>query len=137
MFTANNMVKHTKPDANQSDIEEALQHCGFTVIDLHNVPVATQDAKLEGLPDLMAVDCHALTIFGDFDHRQVLARLEDLPEVRIIEGGVIPIEVKTDKGKLGGDQRQWWIYHGLVPLVMQTKEQVFKWVGREVINATT
>lgn len=128
------MTKRTKPDQNQSEIEDALRACGFTVVDLHNVPANLPE--LEGLPDLLAIDGHALTIVGDFDPRQVLERLTGLPEVRIIQGGAIPVEVKTEAGKLRDDQRQWWLYHNLKPMVLRCYNEVLQMVGRRTTPTT-
>lgn len=128
------MLKRTKPDKNQLDIEDALRACGFTIVDTHNVPQATGDARLAGFPDLLAIDSHALTIIGDFDRRQVIAALSIVPGIRVLDGGVIPVEVKTGKGKLRDGQRQWWQYHGLKPLVLRMREQVFELIGQAVIR---
>lgn len=128
------MTKRTKPDQNQGEVEDALRACGFTVVDLHNVPANVPE--LEGLPDLLAIDGHALTIVGDFDRRQVLERLADIPDARVIQGGAVPVEVKTDSGQLRDEQRQWWLYHNLKPMVLRCYDEVLKMVGRRTMPTT-
>lgn len=126
------MTKWTKPDENQPEVTEALERCSFTVFDMHNVPSATGDAALVGLPDLLVTTANGLTLIGAFDPRQVQAALEAarVRDVSIIEGAILTPEVKTDQGKLRDDQISWWAKAGLKPLVLRSWAQVLEFCGR-------
>ena len=128
------MPKHTLPDANQADIAQALQYCGFTVFDMHNVPSATEDPALAGLPDLLAIDPQGLTLIGQFDRREVLAALQGIERLIIIEGATIQPEVKTPDGTLRAEQVVWWRKAGLKPLVFRTWAEVLEFAGRSAVT---
>lgn len=125
------MAQRTKPDANQADIEAAVNLCpGCRFIDTHDVP--RNLPELTGFPDgLIAVE-GALTVICE-DPRQVRALLADLPGVRIIEGGLVPAEIKTAAGTLRASQTLWGQMYGVAPLVLRTMDMVFRTFRGEVI----
>ncbi len=122
-------MKRSKPDENQEIIVEALESCGFVVFSLHNVPSATGDKALAGLPDLLAIDPRGLTIIGDFDSRAVIDALAKSDAI-VLQGATILAEVKTPSGKLTADQVAFWQGVELPALVLRRIEDVFNLVGR-------
>jgi len=125
-------MKRTLPDRNQAEVVEALERCGFVVISLHNVPAATQDKSLQGLPDLLAIQAEGLTLIGDFNQRQVLAVLQKVDGLIVLRGAAVPVEVKVEGESLRPDQVGWWARVGLYPLVLRSAGAVFDWFGRRV-----
>lgn len=118
------MAKRTRPDANQSVIEEAINLCsGCRFIDTHDVP--RNLPELTGFPDGLVAIEGALTILCE-DSRQVLGLLADLPGLVVIEGALVPVEIKAPDGELRASQTRWREFYGAPPLVLRTVEQVFK-----------
>ena len=124
------MTQRTKPDSNQGQIAEAVDLCpGCTFIDTHDVP--RNLPELKGFPDGFIADEGALTIICE-DTRQVLARVADLPGVRVLPGALIPVEVKTEDGKLRDSQTLWAQKCGVASLVLRARDEVFELFGVEV-----
>ncbi len=124
------MSKRTKPDANQSDVAEAINICpGCSFIDTHDVPYNLPE--LAGFPDGLIAAEHALTIICE-DARQVLAFIDQLPGVRIIQGSLIPVEIKTDAGELRESQVVWGQQYGVEQVVLRTRDEAFKLLGVEI-----
>lgn len=118
------MAKRTRPDANQSVIEETINLCpGCRFIDTHDVPHNLPE--LTGFPDGLVAIEGALTILCE-DSRQVVDLLDDMPGLLVIEGALVPVEIKTPGGDLRTSQTRWGEFYGVPPLVLRTVEQAFK-----------
>lgn len=116
------MTKRTRPDANQTDIEEMINLApGCRFIDTHDVPFNLPE--LTGFPDGLIVNEYALTIVCE-DPEQVLALLNRLPGVRTIRGGILPVEVKTEKGALRESQENWGQKYGVEQIVLKSRRDV-------------
>ena len=122
------MAKRTRPDANQTDIAEAINRSpGCRFIDTHNVPANLPE--LAGFPDgLVAVE-GALTVICE-DARQARQARALLAATWsgtvVLEGGLVAVEIKTAKGKLRASQVRWEQLSGVPLLVLRTIEQVFR-----------
>ena len=126
------MTKRTLPDKNQTDIAECVNLSpGCRFVDTHNVPANLPE--LTGFPDGLIINENALTIICQ-DPRQVKAALEHLPGVKVLEGAVIQVEIKTEDGKLRKSQTEWGQQYGVEPVVLRNREAVFKLLGAEVIG---
>ena len=124
-------IMRSKPDRNQPDVVEAIQLSGRQTIDMHNVPLRLREFK--GFPDLLIVDDSALVILSDDPKdldilRIILKRME----MRYTIGCLLPAEVKMDGEDLREDQEKWWQKYNLTPLILRSRDQVFKWFGREI-----
>ena len=116
------MVKRSPADLNQAELAEAINWFpGCTFIDTHDVP--RNLPELTGFPDGLIVCANAVTVLCD-DPQQVRAVLSVLANVRIIDGGLILVEIKTPKGKLRPDQVAWWERYGLIPRILRTVDDV-------------
>lgn len=124
------MAKRSNPDASQEEVVSALERLGFTVEDLHNVPLNLPE--LAGIPDLLAINSRGLTILGDFDPRLVRERLADIPGLVVRDGAILVVEVKTDAAELRPDQAEWWLLSGLEPLVLRSSIEALRLSGRRV-----
>lgn len=123
------MTKRTKPDSNQNDIEEAINLCpGWRFIDTHNVPYNLPE--LIGFPDGLAINENGLTIVCD-DPIAVREALRGVPGiVSVIDGGIIPVEIKTEQGELRRSQEIWAKTYGVEQSLLRTIDEVFKLLGR-------
>lgn len=117
-------MKRTKPDTNQAIIEEAINAApGCRFIDTHNVPYNLPE--LTGFPDGLIVNENALTIFCN-DPDDIIRAIQNVPGVSIWHGGIVPAEIKTDKGKIRDSQVNWSDRYGIKQIILRTIDDVFR-----------
>ena len=108
----------TSKDRNHDEIVNALRAIQLGIVDTRHV------AKRAGLPgfwDLLATDLQGLTITGYFDRERLVALLEKIPGIKVIDGAIIGVEIKTETGSLEVDQK---IFHSEHPaLVVRSGEE--------------
>lgn len=125
------MPKRTQPDANQRELEEAINLCpGCRFVDTHNVPVNLPE--LAGFPDGLVVNENALTIVCD-DSAAVIDALRGMAGiVSVMQGGIVPVEIKTERGELRASQENWGRRYGVGVVVIKTIEDVFGFFGLQI-----
>jgi hypothetical protein len=118
------VTKRTIPDRNQKQIKEAINHCpGCTFIDTHDVPANLPELK--GFPDGMVAIEDAFTIIAD-DPTAIEKVLSNIPGIKIIKGSFVPVEIKTETGKVRKSQSEWARKSGIESLVIRTIDEVFR-----------
>lgn len=125
------MPKRTRPDANQRELEEAINLCpGCRFVDTHNVPVNLPE--LTGFPDGLVVNEYALTIICDDPAAVEDALRGTAGIVSVIQGGIVPVEIKTELGELRASQEDWGRRYGVRQVVIKTIADVFGFFGLQI-----
>lgn len=125
------MSKRTRPDANQSELEEIINLCpGCRFVDTHNVPVNLPE--LAGFPDGLVISENALTIICDDPAAVVDALRGTTGIVRVMHGGIVPVEIKTERGELRASQEAWGRRYGVRQVVVKTIKDVSRLFGLQI-----
>lgn len=123
------MAKRTTPDANQKDIEEAINASpGCRFLDTHNVPYNLPE--LSGFPDGLIINENALTIFCD-DPDAIITAIQNISGWSVWYGGIVPVEIKTEKGKVRDTQKMWSDKFGIKQVIVRTIDDVFRMFIKE------